>query len=185
MIGPEVHQLTAERTSVVTEEPPRRASMDCEPIQHRDDVLAAKALAHLDGHTFSRIHIDDGEGAKSATIYQLIGYKVQRPSVIWPRHRWPVGSDDHGFPPPWWLMTERQTFFAVEAVHEVLSHGPAFPVEQHANLPVAIPNPCLGHLSEPLSECGAGIAMTSIVVGGPRAADNPARAPLTDRVGPP
>ena len=185
MIGPEVHQLTAELTSVVTEEPPRRASMDCEPIQHRDDVLAAKALAHLDGHTFSRIHIDDGEGAKSATIYQLIGYKVQRPSVIWPRHRWPVGSDDHGFPPPWWLMTERQTFFAVEAVHEVLSHGPAFPVEQHANLPVAIPNPCLGHLPEPLPECGAGIAMTSIVVGGPRAADNPARAPLTDRVGPP
>jgi hypothetical protein len=50
--------------------------MDFEPIQHSDDVLAAKTLAHLNGHTHSRIHIDDGEGAKSAAIYQLISHNV-------------------------------------------------------------------------------------------------------------
>jgi hypothetical protein len=50
--------------------------MDFEPIQHRDDVLAATTLAHLNGHTLSRIHINDGEGAKSAAIYQLISHKV-------------------------------------------------------------------------------------------------------------
>ena len=46
VIGPKVHQLTPELTPVVTAEPSRRASMDFEPIHHRDDVLAAKTLAH-------------------------------------------------------------------------------------------------------------------------------------------
>jgi len=50
--------------------------MDVELIQHRNDVLAAKTLAHLKGHTLSRIHIDDGEGANSAIIYQLISHNV-------------------------------------------------------------------------------------------------------------
>ena len=36
--GPEVDQLTAALTPVVTEAPRRRASLDVEPIQHRDDA---------------------------------------------------------------------------------------------------------------------------------------------------
>ena len=69
VISPEVQQLTAELTPVVTEEPRRCASMDCEPIQHGDDMLAAKTPAYLNGHTRSRMHIDGSGGTKSAAIH--------------------------------------------------------------------------------------------------------------------
>ena len=78
---------------------------------------------------------------------------------------------------------QHQAFFSVETIHEILAHSPPFPIEKHPNFPVPVPDPRLGHLPEPLPECGAGIAMTPRVVGGPRAADTPARSPLTDRVG--
>ena len=79
-------------------------------------------------------------------------------------------------------MAQHQAFFPVETIHELLAHGPPFPIEQHPNFPVPVPDPRLGHLPEPLPECGAGIAMTPIVVGGPRTADGSAGAPLTHRI---
>ncbi len=74
--GPAVHSLTPELTPVVTEAPPRRASMDVAPSQHRHDVRAAKTLAHLNGHTLARIHSAAGAGAKSAPLDQWIRHTV-------------------------------------------------------------------------------------------------------------
>lgn len=67
MIGPEVQQLTAELTPVVTEDPRRRTSLDFEPIQYGDDMFAAKTLAHL-----SRVNT-------STTVRA----RTRRPSVSW------------------------------------------------------------------------------------------------------
>ena len=66
----------------------------------------------------------------------------------------------------------------------ILAHGPAFSIEEHANLPIAIPDPRLSHLPHALPESGARIMVTAIAIAGPRTADNPAGAPLTDRVRP-
>ena len=44
------------------------------------------------------------------------------------------------------------------------------------------PDPRLGHLPDPLPEHGARIAMTPIVIGGPRTADGSAGASLTHRI---
>ena len=67
--------------------------MDVEPIQHSDDMLAAQALPHLNGHTLSCTHSDDREGAKSAAIHRVISHKVECPSFIRSRHRRPVHSE--------------------------------------------------------------------------------------------
>ena len=79
-------------------------------------------------------------------------------------------------------MAQHQAFFPVEAIHELLAHGPPFSIEQHANLPVAVPDPRLGHLPDPLPEQGAQITMTPIMIGGPRTADGSAGAPRTHRI---
>ena len=55
-------------------------------------------------------------------------------------HQWPMSTNEDRFPPPWGPMTERQAFFPVEPIDEVLTHGPAFAVQEHANLPVGVPD---------------------------------------------
>mgnify|MGYP001559982899 FL=1 len=54
VIGPEVYRLTAEVTTIVIDEPRRNSSVDREPIQHGDDILTTKALAHLDSQMLAR-----------------------------------------------------------------------------------------------------------------------------------
>lgn len=171
MIGPEVHQLTAEFTTIVTEEPRRYSSVDLEPIQQGDDILATKTLAHLDSQTLSRKHIDHGEGAKPPTIRQLVSDKVQSPCFIRACQRGPVRLGHRRFPPPGKPVAEYQAFLPVETIHEFLAHGPPFTIEQHENLPVAVPDPRLGHLPDPLPERSAGISMTLIMLGDPRTAN--------------
>jgi len=182
LIRPQINELTAELTAIVAQQPGRRAALGGEPIEHIHHVLSAETLAHLNRQALSREYINHGQGAKPLPIHQLIGHKVQSPGVIWSCHRWPMGSDDHGFPPLWWPMTECQAFFAVETVHKVLPHGPAFSIEEHPNLPVVVPSPRLGQLPDGLPERGAGVAMTAIAIAGPRTADSLAGAPLTDRI---
>jgi hypothetical protein len=154
-----------------------------EPIQHRHYVLAAEALPHLHRDTLPGEHVDHSERAKPVPIYQLIGDKVQGPGFIRSRRRWPMGSDDHGFPPPRWPLPQRQAFFPVEAIHEGLAHDPAFSIEEHPNLAVAVPYSCLGDFFDPLPERRAGILMTPIPIRGPRAAGRPAGTPFTDVIG--
>jgi hypothetical protein len=144
LIRPQFDELTAKFAAIITQQPGRRAALGGEPIEHVHHVLSAETLAHLNRQALSREYINHGQGSKPLPIHKLIGHKVQSPGVIWSRHRRPMGSDDHSFPPPWWPMTERQALFAVETVHEVLPHGPAFAIEEHPNLPVAVPDPGLG-----------------------------------------
>lgn len=79
--------------------------------------------------------------------------------------RSPLSADVGGMSRP---MPERQAFFPVEPIDEVLARGPAFTVEQHAHLPVAVPHSCLSQLQDALPELGARIA---IAIPGPRTAD--------------
>ena len=155
--------------------------MSCESIQHRHYVFTAETLPHFNRQALSRTDIDHGERAKPESIGQLIGHKVQRPCVIGFGHRWPVDSSHPGFPPR--PLTQRQAFFTIPPLHQCLAHGPAFPIQQHPNLPIAILDPCLSHLPHPLPESGTGIAMTAISICGPRTADGLAGAPLTDVIG--
>jgi hypothetical protein len=77
-------------------------------------------------------------------------------------------------------MTERQAFFAVKTRHEVLPHGPAFPIEQPPTLAVAVADPCLSPLPDSLPARGTGIARAARSIAGPRTADGLAGAPLTE-----
>src|SRR5262249_60266474 len=78
----------------------------------------------------------------------------------------------HGgcFASPHRPMPERQPLFAVQTVDELLPHGPAFAIQQHPNLPVAIAHGGLGELIDPLPKGRAGIPMTAIPIGDPRVA---------------
>jgi hypothetical protein len=117
-------------------------------------------MAHLDSKTLSCKQIDHGEGAKPPTIAQLVSDKVQHPGFIQTYQRGSVRLGHHRFPPPRNQVAQHQAFLLVEAIHEILAHGPPFPIEQHANLPVSVPDPRLGYLQDPLPERGTGISMT-------------------------
>ncbi len=140
LIGPQIDQLTTEFAAIVTEQPRWCTALHGESIQHLHDMVAAESLAHLDRQAFTRVDIHHGQRSKTVPIDQLIRHKVQRPGVIWSRHQWPMSTNEDRFPPPWGPMTERQAFFPVEPIDEVLTHGPAFAVQEHANLPVGVPD---------------------------------------------
>jgi len=76
----------------------------------------------------------------------------------------------------------KSALFSEETIHGILAHGPPFPLEEHPNFPIPVPDPFWGYPPEPLPECDAGIAMIPIVGGGPRTADGSAGAPLTHRI---
>lgn len=182
LIGPQIYDLTAALTAIIEKEHHRRATLDRELIPYGNHVLPAEALPHLNRHILPGEHSDHGEGVKPLPFRQLIGDEVSRPRLIrFPRLR--AGSSwCDGFPSSWHSMAHHQAFFPVEAIHEFLAHGPPVSIEQHPNLPVAVPDPRLGHLPHPLPERGAGVAMTPIVVSGPRTADDSAGSPLTHRI---
>jgi hypothetical protein len=171
------------RCHSIAPQPGWYATLGRESIQHGHHVFAAEALAHLNRDTLPGEHIDHGECAKPVPIDQLIRHNVQGPGVIRSRHRRPMRSGHNRLPPPRRAVTQWQSFFAIQPIDQRLADGPALPIEQHANLPVAVADSCLGQLPDPLSERGAGIAMALVVVRGPRTADGPADAPLTDRIG--
>lgn len=109
-------------------------------------MLALEALPHLNRNTFPSQAIDHGEGSKPLPIHQLIGHKVQGPGIIRSRHRWPMNSDFHGFPPLLWpMMLLRQAFFPVETIHK-LPHGSVISIKEHPNIAVDVPHPCPGQL---------------------------------------
>lgn len=102
-------------------------------------MLTAESLAHLERQALPCIDIDHGERGKSVPIDQLIGDKVKRPCVIRPRQRGPMSPGDDGVPSPSRPMPQRQVFFRIEPIDEMFARSPPFPVQQLANLPVAVP----------------------------------------------
>ena len=184
LIGPQIHDLTAQLAAIIAQEPSRGTTLSGELIQHRHHVFATETLAHLDRDTFPREHVYHRQRAKPESIGQLVGHKVEGPGVIRVRRWGPMGPRYDRLPSSWRAVPQRQAFFAIEPIHQRLAHGPAFSIEEHANLPIAIPDPRLSHLPHALPESGARIVVTAIAIAGPRTADNPAGAPLTDRVRP-
>ncbi len=184
LICPSINSLTAELAAIIAQEPSRGTTLSGELIQHRHHVFATETLAHLDRETFPREHVYHRQRAKPESIGQLVGHTVEGPGVIRFRRWGPMGPRYDRLPSSWRAVPQRQAFFAIEPIHQRLAHGPAFSIEEHANLPIAIPDPRLSHLPHALPESGARIVVTAIPIAGPRTADNPAGAPLTDRVRP-
>lgn len=75
LIGPEIDQLTAKFTAIITEESPLCYALRSESIQHLHDVLATEPLAHHNGQALSGVHIDNSQSPNPLSMRQLIGYK--------------------------------------------------------------------------------------------------------------
>src|SRR5215831_1310655 len=180
VIGPHIDNLTTELAAMIAEHPLWGTALRRQPSERLHDVLAAETLAHLNRQAFSRTDIHDRQGPNPLPVRQLIGDNIQGPGVLRSRHRGPMPPHGGCFAPPRRPMTQGQAFLPVQAIHEVLAHGPAFASEQHPNLAIAIAHAGLSELPDPPPKRGAGIPMTLIPIGGPRTADGPARASFAD-----
>ena len=80
-------------------------------------VFALQSLPHLDGKAFSREHIHDRQGAEPSSFCQLVHHEIHTPHFI--RSGWPttLAAMQRGSTPPPWLVSQRQAFFLVQAVH--------------------------------------------------------------------
>src|SRR5215831_8880820 len=182
VIGPHIDNLTTELAAMIAEHPLWGTALRRQPSERLHDVLAAETLAHLNRQAFSRTDIHDRQGPNPLPVRQLIGDNIQGPGVLRSRHRGPMPPHGGCFAPPRRPMTQGQAFLPVQAIHEVLAHGPAFASEQHPNLAIAIAHAGLSELIDPLPERGAGIPMMAIPIGGPRTAGRSAGAAFADRI---
>jgi hypothetical protein len=82
------------------------------------------------------------------------------------------------FPP----LVECQSFFSIEAFHQVFTDLPALAVQQHPDLPVSIPHTGLSDLSDTHPERGARILMTAIPKGSSMQSGHSAGPPLADSI---
>lgn len=91
----------------------------------------------------------DREGPKLPPVGQLIGHKIQAPDLV--RCRWPeaipsmLGSS--ALSPR--SLLQRQAFFPIESIHQLLPNFPALAVQPDPDLAVAVSDPCLCDLPDP------------------------------------
>src|SRR5208282_3521352 len=82
LVSPQVHDLTGELRSVITEKHLRCSALEANLIEHRHDICPLQRLPHFDCQTFSGEYIHDRQRPKPPPIGQLVRYKIQTPRLI-------------------------------------------------------------------------------------------------------
>src|SRR5450755_951883 len=101
--------------------------------------------------------------------------RCRGPETLAPLHRCP--------PLPSGLVPQSQTFFPVQAIHQLLPHFPTFAVQQHPNLPVAVANSSLCDLPNPQPQRRPWFLPTFIAEGRDRKPRHTTGTPLAHPVG--
>src|SRR2546428_13017421 len=123
-------------------------------------------------------------------ISKTVNARNRRPSANWSAtksrlHTWvrcggpePLAAMHRGPTLSARLVPQCQAFFSIEAIHQLLSHLPTLPIQQHADFPVAVTNPSLSDLPNPQPQCRPRLLHALIAEGRDRHPRHPARTPL-------
>jgi hypothetical protein len=116
----------------------RRAVKANELRQHFDHAPRPNAAGHVDGQTFAGELVDHGEALQRPIVRARVEDEGVRPHVIdrggGQRPR-PTGGDT----PAWPTLRDLQTGLAPQPIGALRTHVVSFPLEEDANLPVAVP----------------------------------------------
>ena len=93
-------------------------------------MAPAQPLADINRQAFPGKQIEDGQGAHTPAVGELIGHEVHAPDLITRRRRSSLLTMHGGRVSPRALPPQRQPLLGVEAIASLFADLPAFPLEE-------------------------------------------------------
>lgn len=121
-------------------------------IKFVDDLVGAIVRSRNRRERLLCEAVHDGQDPERALVEEAVGHEVRSPDFVRAAGLRTARAISAGAPPPGRPRTDRQAFLALKPIRAFLIDLPTFAAKQHVQPPVAVANPRLGQLLEPLAQ---------------------------------
>ena len=176
-VGPKIKFPGYELTALIHPDAARIADLGADPLQHFDDIQRPEPEPRHHRRSIAAGRVDDGQDAQLRACRQLVVHKVHRPGLVRLRCRAAAFSQLGFHPAPGRFAPQLQPHLFVKPIDALSVHIPTLPAQQDMDPAIAVSNPRLRDLLDPLLQVGLIGAAALVVVAGSFGPQNTAGPP--------